>query len=143
MPYRYLEDIATADVAFSASGNTLEEMFISAADALMNTMVNDLAAIRPETMIPVDLRHEEPDLLLYTFLNEFIYYKDARSLLLRVDKLDISFDDGGYHLTGQLTGEAINPLQHRLLVDIKAVTLHLLRAEKNDEGWEALVVVDV
>ena len=46
MPYRYLDDIATADVAFEATGKTIEEMFIAAADATMNVMVGELGSIR-------------------------------------------------------------------------------------------------
>ena len=45
MPYSYLEDVATADVAFEASGGTLEAMFAAASDATMNVMVRDLSCI--------------------------------------------------------------------------------------------------
>ncbi|HOV88133.1 MAG TPA: archease, partial [Syntrophobacteraceae bacterium] len=39
MPFRYIEDIATADVAFEAWGETLEDLCVAAADATMNVMV--------------------------------------------------------------------------------------------------------
>ncbi|NTU48413.1 MAG: archease, partial [Syntrophobacteraceae bacterium] len=45
MPYEFLDDIATADVAFQAWGKTLEEMFVSACEATINVMVSDLASI--------------------------------------------------------------------------------------------------
>ena len=45
MPYRYLEDIATADVAFEARGKDLAELFMAAAEATMNVMVADLDSI--------------------------------------------------------------------------------------------------
>ena len=35
MPYHYLDDVATADIAFEACGQSKEEMFIAAADALI------------------------------------------------------------------------------------------------------------
>jgi SHS2 domain-containing protein len=38
MPFRFLEEIATADVAFKAWGDTLQELFISSAAALLGTM---------------------------------------------------------------------------------------------------------
>ncbi len=38
MPFRFLEEIATADVAFEAWGDTLQELFISSAAALLGTM---------------------------------------------------------------------------------------------------------
>ena len=43
MPYEYLEDVATADIAFRAWEPTLEGVFVAAADATMNVMVEDLA----------------------------------------------------------------------------------------------------
>jgi hypothetical protein len=45
MPYRFLEDIATADIAFEARGETLEEVFTAAAEATMNVMIESL--VRP------------------------------------------------------------------------------------------------
>ncbi len=45
MPFRFLEDIATADVAFEAWGDSKEAMFTAAADAAMNVMVDELDSI--------------------------------------------------------------------------------------------------
>ena len=45
MAYQYLDDVATADIAFRASGETLEEIFFSSAEATMNVMVEDLKSI--------------------------------------------------------------------------------------------------
>ncbi|MBI4793908.1 MAG: archease, partial [Deltaproteobacteria bacterium] len=36
MPFEYLDDVATSDVAFQAWGETVEELFVAAADAVMN-----------------------------------------------------------------------------------------------------------
>ena len=46
-PYRYLEEIATADVAFEAWGATREEAFLAAADATLNTMVEEIGTVAP------------------------------------------------------------------------------------------------
>ena len=46
MPYHYLDDVAIADIAFEAYGESKEEMFIAASDALMNVMVEDLVTIK-------------------------------------------------------------------------------------------------
>ncbi len=86
MPYRYLEDIATADVAFEAWGDTLEEMFVAAADATMNVMVSDLDTIARVEYRTLQATAEELDMLLFELLQELIFYKDAERLLLRVDK---------------------------------------------------------
>ncbi len=143
MPYRYLEEIATADVAFAAWGKTREELFASCADALVNVMVADLAAIRRIEEMSVRLSHEDLDLLLFAFLNELIFYKDARQILLRVASLTITDTSGEFVLNAGLTGERIDPDRHSLIVDVKAVTLHRFRIEETARGWEAEVVLDI
>lgn len=40
-------------------------------------------------------------------------------------------------------GEMLNPTRHRLEVAVKAVTLHRFQLEQTDQGWNALVVLDV
>ena len=86
MPYEFLEDLATADIAFQAWGTDLEETFISAADATMNVMVEELNAIEPRERRELRLENDELDLLLFNFLQELIYYKDAEKLMLRVNQ---------------------------------------------------------
>ena len=142
MPYQYLDDIATADVAFLATGTSLEELFSAAGDALMNVMVADLAAILRRDTVTVDLEETDLDLLLFSFLQELIYYKDARQLLLRTSRIAITEVDGT-HLRSILSGERIDPLRHKLDVDVKAVTLYRFRVEKVGEGWEAQVILDI
>ncbi|MCM2357557.1 MAG: archease [Geobacteraceae bacterium] len=144
MPYRYLDDIAIADVAFEAWGKTLEEMFSAAADALMNVMVADLGSIRQDEKVAFSLENAELDLLLFNFLNELIYFKDARRLLLRIEALTIERDDSGnFTLQGRAGGEVLDPDRHSQLVDVKAVTLHRFRVEETPQGWEATVVLDI
>ena len=79
MPYRYLEDIATADIAFEAWGGTVEEMFKAAAEATMNVMVEDLDTIASEKQKALSVEDEAIDLLLFQFLQELIFYKDAET----------------------------------------------------------------
>lgn len=143
MPYRYLEEIATADIAFCAWGDTVEEMFISASDALLNIMVDNLEAVRGKREILFELEHEELDILLFNFLNEIVFQKDAQRLLLRVSSLTILSGDSCHRLCARAMGEELDRDRHRLLLDIKAVTLHRLNVRQTDRGWEATVVVDI
>jgi len=143
MPYRYLEDIATSDVAFEATGADLPEVFTSAASAAMRVMVEDLSTIRKITEVPVELSGSELDMLLFELLNELVYYKDARRLLLVVDS--ISIDDRGpvFTLRATLKGEELDRKRHPLKADVKAVTLHRFGLERTKEGWKATVVLDI
>ena len=143
MPYRFRDDVALADVAFEAWGTTPEEVFIAAADATMNVMVEDLATIGRSQEFVIELAHDQLDLLLFNLLNELIFLKDARRLLLRVQSLSIKRTTAGFTLKGSVYGEVLDPLRHPLIVDVKAVTLHLFSLRQTHAGWEAFVILDI
>ena len=143
MPYEFLEDIAIADIAFKAWGKDLEEAFTAAADATMNVMVEELDSIQPREKREIKLENSELDMLLFNFLQEFIYYKDSEQLMLRVRQIQITEKDHNYILEAISRGEKLDPRRHRPRVDVKAVTLHRFCLEKTDRGWEALIILDI
>jgi SHS2 domain-containing protein len=73
MPYRFRGDIAHADIAFDAWGDTLEEVFAAAADAMMQVMVEELSAISAKETVEVRLEQSDCEMLLFDFLNELIF----------------------------------------------------------------------
>jgi SHS2 domain-containing protein len=141
--YEYLPDIAIADVAFRAKGKTVEELFIAAGQATMNVMVDDLSTIENKEEVQVDLSEQALDMLLFDFLNELIFLKDARQLLLLVKTMKISAEASGFTLHAVLFGEQLDPVRHPLNADVKAVTLHRFEVKETSEGWEATVVLDI
>jgi SHS2 domain-containing protein len=144
MPFRYVNKLTIADVAFVARGKTLEELFTSAGKAVTAVMVKDLRTVRKRESRSFDLTSEALDLLLFNFLQEIIYYKDVDQLLLSRFQVRIeSQNHDHYHLTGQGQGERIDPGRHPLLVDVKAVTLHKFEVIQQREGWKATVVLDI
>ncbi|HEY3489941.1 MAG TPA: archease [Candidatus Deferrimicrobiaceae bacterium] len=143
MPFRFLPKVALADVAFAAWGDSREGMFSACAEALLRTMVE-----RPETVArsetrSVRLSNGALDLLLFEFLQELVFLKDARLLLVHPDALRITEGEGGYALEARLIGERIDRARHPLLVDVKAVTLHRLAVARVRGRWKATVVLDV
>lgn len=143
MPFRFPEEIATADVAFEAWGKTREEMFISCAAALLRTMSETPELVERKTEYIIRLDNDQLDLLLFAFLQELIFYKDARQLLLHADNVHIEEREGLFHLEALVRGEQIDRARHRLLVDVKAVTMHRFHVQFSNKAWKALVVLDV
>jgi SHS2 domain-containing protein len=143
MPYKFIDGVAIADVAFEASGKTIEEMFVSAGEALMNTQVNDLKTIKPEVEKKFDLTNKNEERILHDFLQELIFLKDAELLLFREYKLKIDKTADGLKLTASLRGEQIDQKKHELLVDVKAVSWHMFKVEKTKTGWKSFVILDV
>jgi SHS2 domain-containing protein len=143
MPYEFLEDVAIADIAFTAWGQTLEETFVAAADAVVHAMLEDLATLRLQEERTLHLEDDALDLLLFNTLQELIYYKDAEQLFLRLVQVRIAETDGRYALHAEARGEQLDPTRHHLGVDVKAVTLHRFSLEPTDQGWQAFVILDV
>ena len=143
MSYEFLEDIAIADIAFRAWGETLEALFIAAGDATLNAMIDNLDAIALKETRTFSLENDELDMLLFNFLQEFVYYKDSELLLLRAQQVHIEQKNGQYHLTAVTQGETLESDRHEQRVDVKAVTLHRFQLEKTDNGWTALVILDI
>ena len=89
MNYEFLEDIAIADIAFRASGDTLEEVFQVSGDATINAMIENIEEIQPKETRNFHIENDELDLLLFNFLQELVYYKDSELLLLRTQEIKI------------------------------------------------------
>ncbi|GBD26887.1 Protein archease [bacterium HR30] len=143
MPFRWLEDAPVSDAGFEAWGQTVEECFRSAGDALLALMVANPEAVRDLEERSVAVEHTDLELLLVRFLEELLYYKDAEQLLLRVRHCSISLDTEPLRATALLSGEKIDRDRHWLSADVKAVTLHRLSVRHEEDRWVATVVVDL
>ncbi len=143
MPYKFLEDVATADIAFEATGRDLEELFQAAAQATTNVMIRDLKQISLKEQREITADAEEIDLLLFSFLQEIIYYKDAELLLFSQYDVTIEKEKEHYRLKALASGEQLDAERHELVVDVKAVTLHQFEVRKTEADWLARVILDI
>ena len=143
MPYEYLDDLAIADIAFVATGRDLPETFVAAAAATLNVMIENPQDVEPRERRDLSCENEALDLLLFDFLNELIYYKDAGRLMLRVRDVSISGRDGAYRLQALAEVESLDATRHEQRADVMAVTLHKFSLEQVPEGWRATVILDI
>jgi SHS2 domain-containing protein len=137
-------DRVTSDLCFVARGASLDAVFTAAAEAVLAATLEDPESVGSEEECVVALEEPALDLLLLRFLNELVYLRDARGLLLRPRELRVS-EGRGAQLQARLIGEKICPRRHRLTVEVKAATAHGLRVGRAEEagGWEAAVTLDV
>jgi len=143
MPYHYLEEIGTADIAFEATGRDLPELFRDAADATVNVMIDNIDAIHPVETRQIELSNDKLDMLLFDFLQELIFLKDAERLLLRIRKVQIAERDENYFVEATAEGEPLDTERHLQRADVKAVTLHDFSVEQIDGEWKARVLLDI
>jgi SHS2 domain-containing protein len=140
MPFRYLPDVALADIAFEAESDTVNGLFESSAFALSDIMV-DPKTMRSETTRNVRISSDDLDTLLYDFLTEIIGIKDVDSLLFREVEVDVAPDHRSLRAT--MKGELIDRERHLLRNDVKAVTMHMFGVRREGARWKATVVLDI
>jgi protein archease len=143
MPYTYLEDVGTADIAFDANGHDLPDLFRESADALTNVMIDNIEAIQPQEARQIALSNGDLDMLLFDLLQELIFLKDAERLLLRVREVHIEEKNEIYFMNATAEGETLDPERHHQRADVKAVTLHDFSVEHANGGWKARVLLDI
>jgi len=140
MTFRFLPDVALADIAFEAESDTLDGLFATCAMAITDIMV-DPETLRPSVKREFELSSPDLDRLLYDFMTELIIAKDVDSLLFR--SFDVKVDPRRISLVASARGEAIDRERHRLRNDVKAVTMHLFGIKKDGKKWKTTVVLDI
>ncbi|MBI4145847.1 archease [Candidatus Woesearchaeota archaeon] len=138
MPYKFLEDVTTADIAFEATGKTLTELFSAAAQAVIDSMANPLT-IKPNITREIHKKETSVEKLLFEFLEELIYLKDKDGMVYHDVKVKV--DEKKLEVNATARGDSINPKQE-LRQDVKAVTMHYYTVEKKEE-WKARIVLDI
>ena len=130
-------DITTADVAFIAYGETLEELFSNAALAMFEVMVN-IKNVEKKLSREIVVQGDDLESLMFNWLNELLYYYCAENLVFSDFEIQIKNN----RLNGKCFGEKIDPRRHELKTEVKAATYHKLKVWKEDV-WKARVILDI
>jgi SHS2 domain-containing protein len=140
MTYRFLPDVALADIAFEAESDSVEGLFETCALAITDIMV-DPKTLRESVERRFALEAPDLDRLLYDFLTELIVVKDVDSLLFGRYKVEVHPDVPSLRVEAR--GEPIDRDRHRLRNDVKAVTMHLFGIKHDAAKWRTTVVLDI
>ena len=135
--YRYIEH--PSDVGFEAYGETLEELFAHAAQAMLSFMT-DVETIEPVEERAVQVKAEDLYSLMFDWLDELLFFFEAESLVMNA--FEIAIDPAEFSITGTCRGGRFDPERHETGIIIKAVTYNMMEVKKN-ERWHARVVLDV
>lgn len=136
MSYSFLEH--TADVKFRAEGDTLEEMFVFAMEALNETIRGDIKILE-QTEREIVVEGGDLTSLLYSFLEEFLIMLDADDFLVASVK---SIKIEGNKLKCIVVGDFAE--RYVFTNDVKAITYSEMYVRKGKKGnFECQVVLDV
>ncbi len=140
--FRFLEEIALADIGFEAEGESIEEVFRGATQALLESMAtpSTVAATWERTIERSDV---DPSALLFDWLSEVVYWKDAAGVVFREAPLTLTQEHDAWLLRARLIGAPVDQDTQELHADVKGVTKHLYELKQTAGRWQARVVLDV
>jgi SHS2 domain-containing protein len=137
MSYTFLSH--TADVKFRAEGNSLEEMFISATEALIHTIRGDIKILDLEEKT-VKIEGSDMENLLYNFLEEILFLLDSEDFLLSKIK-SIEINKEKFQINATLMGDRAE--KYVFTNDVKAITYNGMFVREENGKWICEVVLDV
>lgn len=126
-----------ADIGIIGRGNTLEQAFETAAQAVFG-IVTPLDKVQPQTSIKIEFEESDCELALVTWLN--LLLGKARELGMVFSRFHVQRQDNLW------STEALGEKWHEGLergVEVKGATLTMLSVKQTDAMWEARCIVDV
>jgi SHS2 domain-containing protein len=140
--FRFLEDVAMADTAFEAEGESVEEVFRGATQALLETMANP-ATVSGGWERAIERTDVDPSTLLFDWLSEVVYWKDAAGVVFREAPLTLTLEGDVWLLRAGLIGAPVDQQKQELHADVKGVTKHRYELKQTGGCWKVNVVLDV
>jgi SHS2 domain-containing protein len=141
---RFLDDVALADMAFVVDADSEEELLLAATNALIESLA-DPATIGETWNHMVDQQADDLSSLLFDWLEEMVYLKDAHGVVFHKAVLHLAKppEDRSFRVRGTLSGEQVDPSRQELRSDVKGVTKHLYAVTQERSSLRARVVLDV
>jgi SHS2 domain-containing protein len=129
----------TADLGLRARAPDLNTLFAEAALALFAAVVEEPSSVRPAMPIEVRLPADDLEYLLFDWLKALLVRFETERLLFA--RFDVKVSESGLEATAW--GEPLDRARHELNHEVKAITYHGLKVERDADGWLAEVIVDI
>jgi len=129
----------TADVGIRIKAAILDQLFAEAAEALFSLLIENLTAVEPRQSFAIKVEGEDLEYLLFDWLKELLYRFDAEHWVF--SQFEVSVEEG--KLEAKVFGEPLDWSRHVPNHEVKAITYHGLRVERQADGWLAEVIVDI
>src|SRR5262249_3344754 len=137
-----LEEVALADIGFEAEGESVEDVFRGATQALLESMANP-ATVSGGWERAIELSAVDLSALLFDWLSEVVFWKDAAGVIFREAPLTLTCEGEVWLLRAHLIGAPVDQQTQELHADVKGVTKHLYELKQTGGRWKVCVVLDV
>ncbi len=133
--YRYFDH--TADLGIEIFGNGVEALFENTGHAIFETQIE--GRIKPKAEKRIELEAGTLDDLLIDWCRELLYLFSVHHFIPR----DYSIKLENYRLFARIRGDSFAPERHNVRIEIKNVTYHNFRIERQGPQYKATIVFDV
>jgi len=134
--YRFIEHVADVGIEIRSPG--LSGIFETAAEALFVLIAPRVRNAEKKRV--VESEGDEPELLLVNFLNDLLFVFETDRLLFRRVRT-LSMDEGKLVIEGWC--EHVDAAGVEVDTVVKAATFHNVLVKPEDDGWRAVVYLDL
>ncbi len=126
-----------ADIGIIGHGDTLEQAFVSAAQAMFG-IIGDTSSLQPDVAVQFQFEEDDNELALVTWLNLLLAHSREQGALFGY--FEVRHQGALWY--GEAHGQKWNTRMERG-VEVKGATLTMLSVKRSGNKWEARCVVDV
>ena len=139
--YRFLEH--TSDALIESWGPSLEVAFAKAAEALFETMVN-IRNVEPKLEEEVNATGHDEKELLYDWLETLLLKFDIDGMVYsRFHIYRIPGKTRPIRLQAKIKGEKYAPKKHGAKVEVKGITYHLMKVQRQASRARVQFLLDL
>lgn len=140
MSYKFLDH--TADIAVEVHADTIEDLFISAAAAWSEAVIEFNEEGQQEKRIY--LSESTLEELLVSFLAELNYLLySKRWMFNRIISIVLEPRQGTWNLNCLITGNELNNKEYTIKEEIKAVTFHQMLIQQLEGQYTTRIIFDI
>ena len=125
----------TADIIARATGDTLEQAFAGAAEALFEVITGG-SEIEGSEKLRFEVESIDLEGLLVGFLSELIVIHEVRGLVLSDFEVKLESDT---KLSAVCRGEKFDPAKHSEGTQVKGISYHMIEVTRESERSSAVV----
>ncbi len=139
----------SGDIGLKVYGKDIKEVFIEAAKGLYS-LITDLGSVKPERALTIEVKDDNLEGLLVSFLNELIYQFDTYGFIGKEISIESNIEnfmqkpsETNLWLKSTIMGEEFDSSRHERGLLVKAATYHNLRIFKDGYTWQAEIIFDI
>lgn len=135
--YEFFEH--TADLGVRIRSHSFESLLTEGGHAFFSILLANIDDVRVSKTITISIAGKDKELLFCDWLSELLNVFELKKMVCC--NFEVRVNKNG--IIGKCHGENFDPTRHQIDHEVKAVTYHGLKVEKQKDIWLAEVILDI